>query len=132
MASRKRLRLLDSESPITDFFATVGCSNKAGNRESQQARQQLPPPDHTAPDGNESSLSSDNSELLDTEEVFECETKAELERLAPQGSHEHKSEACEHELDFHADPSEKTEYVQKVLFVIHFFIQLLKFISQLM
>ena len=76
MASRKRLRRLDSESPITDFFTTVGCSNKAGNRESQQARQQLPPPDQIAPDGNESSLSSDNSELLDTEEVFECENKS--------------------------------------------------------
>ena len=113
MASRKRLRRLDSESPITDFFATVGCSNKAGNRESQQARQQLPLPDQTTPGGNESSLSSDNSELLDTEEVFECETKAEPERLAPHGSHEHKSEACEHELDSHADSSEKTESFPK-------------------
>ena len=79
MASRKRLRWLYSESPINDFFSTFGCSNKAGNRESQQARQQLPPPDQTAPDGNKSSLSSNNSELLDTEEVFECETEAELE-----------------------------------------------------
>ena len=113
MASRKKLRRLDSNSPITDFFATVGCSNKAGNHESQQARHQLPPPDQTAPDGNESSLSSDNSELLDTEEVFECETKAESERLAPHGSHEHKSEASEHKLDSQADPSEKTESVPK-------------------
>ena len=40
-------------------------------------------------------------------------TKAEPERLAPHGSHEHKSEASEHELDSHADPSEKTESVPK-------------------